>query len=726
MTSNMMTAAIFAKYALTIFSSPHQANTDAMVWWYATRNVTVQSDALNRICVQPDYSVKDIVNTFWNINSTLFVTPNLQNQMIRCVDSISKGEWTSTYISNNPNTARAIFWWNPYTPKSISWFKSVAEINQKSAIDFICRYSKFPADFLDLSMKFLRQEGRVQYSSWIESAMDRCVSIAYFTASPTSNQSLSWFIQQPYQIQKNAAISLCASKLNTTDLKTIFRTINQTNSTAILTDGNDCVRVRELDPINTYKYFDALSTTTLMWLASRNLTLQKDAIMNICLGRSQKRDNASGFFKAYNISEIASIFDSYTSFLNETNLLTKGIETVMKGCPEFYASSTMDTWINNASQLQSMVWVASQNSSTQVEFFSRLCQRPGFNATTEFYGYGLYVSLEWSSQAAMMNCPNVWVGQAAIVRSESNVFFGLSGVAGFFFLVFVTLLVYELRVIKTKESSVSRVFSPFNISLSICFLSNLIGNFSFGTVWYFGLVGFITGINHSMDQMWFYLISESANVVWSLSYLYYCWSRSETILSQVWPRTFQYIRSLFLVSPLFIGSPLVSHGIIMAASKTVNVEDVFNSSIYTYLLQAVSATVLLLFDLLLLITFTRFIAGLQTDMDSHISSTRFSIISRHGIAASVFCVGYSALSILKPILTITNRNNVIYLKIALTILIHCVTLVLLLMKIALLRDSSEVVGQGGTGGTGSMARAVKSKTSSQIGTSTGKKSAIYS
>ncbi|KAI9342835.1 hypothetical protein BDR26DRAFT_858846, partial [Obelidium mucronatum] len=208
-------------------------------------------------------------------------------------------------------------------------------------------------------------------------------------------------------------------------------------------------------------------------------------------------------------------------------------------------------------------------------------------------------------------------------------------------------------------------------------------------VWHFSLIDFVTGSDNSEPRQSWYLASEVSVAIWTLSYLYVCWSRSETILNAIWSNP-KLVKNAFFFSPVLILSPVVSQTIVLGNPNIVDPNTIFlnqfSLNTVTYILQGVASAVLLFLDSLLLLSFTKFISNLQTDMKSAVTP-RFLIISRYGIAASSLCFLYSSIAIVKPLMTVFNSSLIVYFKVALSVLMQLVTVILLLMKVALLKES---------------------------------------
>ncbi|ORY53188.1 hypothetical protein BCR33DRAFT_190051 [Rhizoclosmatium globosum] len=274
-----------------------------------------------------------------------------------------------------------------------------------------------------------------------------------------------------------------------------------------------------------------------------------------------------------------------------------------------------------------------------------------------------------SVQYSMILCPKVRAS-SQLYFSFMYIFIGLGSFAATCFLVFVGWTVYEWRI-SHKTDKHSRALTPFNILLGICLISNVIHDGTYAMVWFISEVIYVTMIQHDFERHVRYLASEIFLATWAMAYLGYCWVRSETILKRVWTTKLRWVKRAFVVAPFFILSPSLFQAVKITIPQTFGMQTTFNTA--SYWLQAVSAAALLMMDILLFYTFQAYVSGLSEE------NSLFLLISRYGIGFSSCCFCYSVLSLTKPFL----KSETVYIKIALSIVMHIVSFLMLVMKIHL-------------------------------------------
>ncbi|KAI9333960.1 hypothetical protein BDR26DRAFT_867533 [Obelidium mucronatum] len=675
----MINATIFAQYASALVGSYSASYTDALVWWFASSNQTVQADAVSQICSSKYYSVKDAIFILWNLNATFVLDQTLQTTMINNVDKMSNGSMTASYINQNPIKAYEIFSWNPYTPKSYLWFQNQGAFQQRVAINAACYYSTvFPARFWNTTIQFYHQWGSVSYAESVENAMSDCVGISRFLESPALESSKSWLTAQRYVTQRTSIFRLCSKQAyNTTQLNKLLSFYNMTEA-RIQSDQQAC--------INTHKCPEAL-----VWLASQNSSVQATAVGNLCMSRVM----AGG--RVYTLQEIYDMLENMKQFLNSTSLLSNKVISAVDNCAPFYSGRELSTWVEYADFPQTRTWVASQSESMQLAFFGLLCLNTTLIDDEDlmymFHQYGAGIPLSLDVQYQMTTCPRIWQ-QLDIYTSRMYFFWGFLGVSCAGIVVFSAIATYEILVTRSKQSISHRVLSPFNTATLFCFMANAVEDYCNVLVWQRGAISFVTTANLSVSQQYLNLGAELFANLWAISYLYFCWMRSETILNDVWPKTVRWIRIAFYISPVLLLCPIVMRGLSLFGFN----EDAFTKpmdslySKYLFYLQAVSASTLMAIDAILGLTFTRYIRKVYSDLSTSDISPRFLIISRYGIVASILCFLFAGMSITRLISTAVAFT--LEFRLTYSGCKHAVTILLLLMKVSLLSDSVKEVSKG--------------------------------
>ncbi|KAI9342854.1 hypothetical protein BDR26DRAFT_933368 [Obelidium mucronatum] len=686
-----MNSSTFAQYASKLVGAYSASYTDALVWWFASQNQSTQSDTIREIC-KTKYSVDDTFYLLRFLNSTFFLSQTVQNDMITCIDTVSNGTLTSSFATKGAFSGSQVFAWNPNTPKSYFWFLNQQSSDQLLALSLVCYYRTFPPQLMNTTFAYYRRNNVFPLN--ISSAMSSCYSLGLFSQNPFADSSQTWFNNQQIDMQHNAVLRLCANRnLNESQISTVFSLVNTEN---VVKQVKICLEMRNYGSTAVYRNYTPDSTESLVWLAFQNETVQAKAISNMCLGFVLKPDVG-----VFSIDEIDGIFSKITSYLSGSNLLIDRIKRLMENCLPFYTSIDFPTWVSHYSAPQTTVWLASQSVQNQVQFVNAVCKNTSISdvALLDFFR-GTGIVLKWPMEVTyeILQCPRTQSNKTITNYSIlMNLFWGLSAASCFGFFAFASILGTEIIVVRSKQQLIQRIFAPFNISLFICLITSAIEDCANATIWKLSSLAFATSANVMFLQQCIYLVSEISSSIWCLSYLYFCYARSETILSNVWPNSVSYIRVGFFISPLFILSPIVSQAVLI--SELAKWGDFENN--VTFNLQALSAGVFLVFDVLLLSTFTRYIRQVHAAMSTAISP-RFLIIARYGLASSFICMCYSLLSIIKPLTELWYPVGFsITFKPAMAILKHCVDFTLLFMKVSLFQDSwreSTTTVSGGPGG----------------------------
>ncbi|ORY53199.1 hypothetical protein BCR33DRAFT_711541 [Rhizoclosmatium globosum] len=680
-----ITPSSFAEYAATSMFDNYTSSTDSYVWWMASQNSTTQQYAIQKICYRPEITLQETLSLYWALNSTFYLSTPARNQMVNCVAEKSKGTAVTRFLTRNPYFPIDIFTWNPYTPKSLGWFTSTNDANRMTGLDCICYDQSLPLSLLAKTMAYYKSSFRFSYN--IIHAMDQCLLLSPIVNNPYISSSRAWYSTQSYEVQRNTVIRLCgSSQFDLKSLITIFRDVLVSNNKETNLDVSFCLQTYNWSHATLRQYFPPDTRQSLIWLAAQNATVQAQALTNICFGKTSKQD-----LKRYSLDEIAEIFKLSIGFLNETATLTDLVVIKPIQCLNYYSTwnftTAYQTLVSNkatgALDSRSLVWLASQPSETQAEFIQTVCTDYSLDSGLViriWRSLGLTVSFNLDTLKQMADCPKV----ADYIREEkriSNAYIGLASFSELGFVAFIILIYLEVTKLKAKQSVLSRVLSPFNFALCLCFMSNLMNFVCALQLWELHNIAKITFASIWDYQQRWYLSSQVFELMWSLSYLYFCWIRSESILTKVWPRTFFLIKALFYISPLLLVGPLLSQALAMAGILDFKVKLKYGN--VSYVLQAVAAITLLILDVLLFSTFTRYLTELTGDIKNAVT-TRFRIISRAGLVASLICFCFSALSVVKVFIPDVS----IYIKVTTDCLMYAVTLVLLLMKVWLFIDSA--------------------------------------
>ncbi|ORY53187.1 hypothetical protein BCR33DRAFT_761438, partial [Rhizoclosmatium globosum] len=673
-----LTASFFALQAPTMFNSYTQ-NTDALVWWFARQNTTIQTQVVQGICSDKRLGTKSVIETFWALNSTFTLPPFVQTQMLRCVTSITTPQHVTTYLTQNTISGGIIFGWDSFTPKAYLWFNSQTETNQLLALNWLCFYKPPPS--LVHNTLIYYQHGYQVYNTSVLQNMQHCENMLPFMGTLLSNETVSWFANQTYSIQRTAIIRVCANlNYNYGQTANAFRLLlNAKNTTQLHKDMGACLTTYTFDYAAQYYYYRPSDNESLIWFASQNITTQKRAMNYICLGKASLQTRIS------TISEIMETLSTISNFLAQLNLITFTVINQVEICQEFYEAYNFTTarkQLNTVSQ----VWLASQNESVQMDFMNGICYDERFNSSTVFAYFQwfgrLIPTIPVSVQYSMVYCPRIREFSTTFF-SYMYTFIGMGVFSAICLIFLVCWIGYEWHD-SIRENKRTRILTPFNILLAMCLISNILHDCSYAMVWFLSEVMNVTLILRDFEKQIWYLLSEVFLATWALSYLGFCWVRSESILKRIWTTNFDKVKWAFALSPFLLLGPSLYQLTVLFAFRN-NVAGRLKLNTLNYSIQALASSVLLLMDVLLLLTFTRYVSTLYE------VSSQFLVISRYGIGFSTLCFFYSALSIAKPFV----QSQTIYVKISLSLLMHLVSALLLLMKVSLFYANKHDTSVGG-------------------------------
>ncbi|ORY53201.1 hypothetical protein BCR33DRAFT_190384 [Rhizoclosmatium globosum] len=683
-TMTQISVSIFAAYAPSLFNA-YTSQTDALVWWFARQNDTVQNQVVDVICSNQKIRLSNIMDTFWGINSTFLPSWNVQNHMTGCIASVGSPANVSTFLTQNPWTGGSIFTWNPLTPRGYIWYNILPDTDQVFALNWLCYYSNHQIRLINRTIIYY-QSGSSFYNTSVVQAMNRYQNMIPFVMGDFfSNSSKSWFLAQPYESQLLALIYTCkSSRYNANSLVNGFTyLLDGFDSVKIRTDTKSCVNTYKFTYRQQYNYYRPTDAESLVWLAAQNMTTQKQAILYICVGRAMNSN-----LTTYTTSQILKILETISSYLSNLNLITFTVVDSIDICSRYYAHLTIEKALKNLDSTTN-VWLASQNSSTQTEFVNLVCYNQNLSALSVLQVFQttapVIPRLSWEVQSAMVFCPSI----RSISINYFSYMYWFVGMGAFSALSLISLTIWitfeHVDSRKTDHSKATKIITSFNISLVICLVSTLFHDAAYAMVWFLSEVMFVTNISHSLEKQVYYVISEVCLACWATSYLVYCWIRSEMILKRVWGRLFPWIKRAFIFAPLTFLSPGIFQAVVTVTGMSETVELRAQLDTIQYTLQAVASSVLLLNDVLLLSAFTGYVAGLYE------LSSQFLIIARYGIGFSSLCFCFSALSIAKPFM----KDQSIFFKIALSVLMHLVSFLLVLMKIHIYCfNKTEAAGNG--------------------------------
>ncbi|ORY32061.1 hypothetical protein BCR33DRAFT_723630 [Rhizoclosmatium globosum] len=426
------------------------------------------------------------------------------------------------------------------------------------------------------------------------------------------------------------------------------------------------------------------SIETLVWLTSQTASNQRLFVANVCFGFFKK-----GIHDYYTLLEILDILQLYSEYLLKTNGLSRSVAEKIQNCGPFYEGSTSSSiYKKELWSSTSRTWLHSQNTSIQILFINQICEDPAVNSTLTVRLFYLFDLSDSVVRKVMLDCPKIQDVVGGL-RLNMAIFNSIAAVSAIGAAALAMLVYYEATILVGSQSILEKVCSKFNVLLCCCFVFGGLDNALFALFIWFKILNEVTGMAEGVQMAdASILASDLFHTLWCISYLSFCWIRSESILVNVWPQTHWLIWIFFILSGIAMFGPLLSDAVFLTFKELVFKIGLRSMNTISFILEALSSCLLLLIDALLLFTFTQFVKQLQENLNLE-KTQRVLIICQYGLVSSIICVIYSGLGIAKPILYWNDHHgeNAFRFKILTSVVSLMVTFTLLFMKLSLFFDS---------------------------------------
>ncbi|KAJ3112165.1 hypothetical protein HK100_002433, partial [Physocladia obscura] len=278
-------------------------------------------------------------------------------------------------------------------------------------------------------------------------------------------------------------------------------------------------------------------------------------------------------------------------------------------------------------------------------------------------------------------CPPVTTYKDTLQFGQ-NLYIGFLSFAVLLLVAFLLFVVYFVP--PNTERNWKTIGTPFNIGFFFGLLAILGNDIAFVAFYAQGLSD-IYSIYDAQAGLWFSsdavrnflsLIIEICQAIWSISYLFFSFKRSEPQIKYIFLKFHKIIRYAFLFSPVLILCP-IPLGIAQIIQPTMAWGQL------NYIPQAVSVSAMVVLDLIFLFSFMSFLARTRVDRTTAIEP-KFLIVSRFGFVSSGITIAIGAMTgiIIHEQLNATYDFMVKYTSLICG-LMHAVMIIMVLLKIAL-------------------------------------------
>ncbi|ORY36687.1 hypothetical protein BCR33DRAFT_721899 [Rhizoclosmatium globosum] len=617
-----------------------------------------QTQVVSQLC-RKDIPLKSVMSTYWNLNATFYLPIQAQYKMIDCINQRSNGSAVEYFLNTNISPSR-VFYWDPFTPKGFLWFASQSEATQATAIYAICLDSRFNVQFFKNTFTYFNAS--IAFSEKVQSGMSLCIETQMFLKEPITLESRKWFVSQSKDVQRTAVTRLCSSPIyNRNSLFDIFKYLGDALF-QVQSEAQACLLTYKLEPAEIGFEYHLASTQVLVWLASQDVTDQNNFVRNVCFGYFKKAPH-----HYYTLVELLQILQTYSEYLMSTTGLLRVVQNQIQSCGPFYQQVTVSSvYEKHLWSPISRTWLQAQNSTVQGVFVERLCNDRNINSTVTTSLFNILDLSDSYVRKIMLDCTKTQdiIGDFVL---NIQILIGTASVSAIGLLGLFILIYFEVTILDTPQTSIlKRICTKFNFLLAACFASTGIDAALFGSFLWFKVLNQVTGMAEAVKMADISIIgSDLFHTLWCVCYLSFCWTRSESILMNVWPRTYWLIWILFPLSGLILFGPLISD-VVVITFKDVVLERIGSRSMnrILFILESIAACMLFSVDALLLFTFTRLLIN---------------------YAVGVICIIYSGAGIAKPMLTWKAYK----LKLLMSVSSLIVNIILLSMKLSLFYDSKK-------------------------------------
>ncbi|KAI9341462.1 hypothetical protein BDR26DRAFT_860464 [Obelidium mucronatum] len=634
---------------------------------------------------------------FWAMNTSLKLDVSIQSNIVHCISSYGS-DALGFYLTRIPVTKFDSFYFDPFTPNSRDWLLTRPSILQEKAFNFICRNPgrwEYESKDVIQVLSYLRPNT----SAAAQEISNSCISFNQFLLDPLSTTSLAWFSQQqPNQQQRHCVLALCSQSSKSTDE---LADMSSTIHTSMKLDPETielmlmCLQVRDVETSSMLlSFFETpLPHDALVWYASRNASSKLNLIGYLAAGLEYPL-----LHHIFTLTELKRIFRELFAYLEASMMGVHQLEfrfnTYMTYFENYNLTRELEI-MNRETSWFHRVWFASLNATDRLLVIDYVCSDPVADLQVVmdlFTDYFLSFSdLSALAIEKMNGCPKIhavmadkWIELYVYIfcAVASTLMIGWTGV----------MALHELKFKNDQHHQQQRKLSPFYIAMFLSSFALLGTDITYAVYWNILLKNFNVLTPKTISaQAACYILTFIFTSLWSQTYLQISYVRSESLIQTVFPKHFTRIKTLFRLSPILIFSP------VLFSSLEVLRFTGFLAPTLTWASQAISEATLLGLDVILLMTFLKFVTGLNEAMET--DTTRFKMISQFGTVASVLCLFICIVSLGRPLLTTfwPMESFLLHLcTVVMVCLMHLVDLVMLWMKWMLLRRKGSNVVVVGT------------------------------
>ncbi|KAI8621971.1 hypothetical protein BC830DRAFT_1163306 [Chytriomyces sp. MP71] len=702
---------------------PYSPFTQDLVDWFSAQNESTKALVFEGLCYQgvSQGQLAYLTQLYLQISAIFLIFNNtfLQGFAFQCLNSNFGPSALTSYQQQLSELGQiappeSVFHWDPLTPCGCYWFQYLQPPEtQLDSIEFICYQMGYSARDLQRAFSYLTAPiyGMQSAPNGLLNASQALISQCLeFSANPISR--VAWFHSLDISRQIAAVDQLCNSPDYSTDqvAHVLQALTNGTVPAEVQLQAEECLPTHSMNWSQLIERFfnDPLNPQLISWFVSQPEWEKVRLIYFFTDGETVY----SPPYRVYSILQIQNIFKEYLSHLPATQWTSQLQQTIAMRLESISQITLHEVYSYIANPI-TCVWVASQNSTVQIEFVNHVCTDLNM---TDIQLLGFFRVLVHAIQPSSIVVDAIQMCDPVIQRNSlymlHTVAFSVLAFASTIGLVYLTYFiknielpkVYIKKRIDPGEATLRHAFkyalTPFNIALLACFVALIGHDITWALMAHSYLNLFATSVEPAPIKQIFIL---SFMFAWTIAYVAFIWHRSEALLRHVWPRQANAIHVCLLATPFLFVGPLVS--------QTVEVATFILLDFVTDVLQAIAGITLLLLDLLFLACFSIFAA--QATVDS--PDARFSIISRFGMAANALCGVYSVLMILKPIFGNDLTAYFSYM-VGAVVAIHLVMVMLVWMKVELHREEVGRDARLGERGVAGMVDGRRSKAPSWHGT----------
>ncbi|KAI9341458.1 hypothetical protein BDR26DRAFT_918403 [Obelidium mucronatum] len=614
-----MDVAYFTTNLLDLFTY-YTPITNESVWWFEAQNNGTKNHAIQSIC----QSERTTAETKLSLFQILEFTFTLPNESLTDIEECLRAYGMTFTATNN---SWDLFSFDPFTPGAKKWFTNAIDDNSmmlEKSTNRVCQLYD-TVNEINTVLRYLSSD-RISSTS--------CGESVAFRTDPSSPTSVKWFRDQLPEDQIHAIVRLCSREFGTEYLDMVFKnltesTTNQTTQSVM----QMCIKMRDRSISSIFvEYQDSelLALPVVLWFTVQPVSVQLTTIEYLYSGVV--------FYDAtviYTTQRLWTFFSTCIKHMKSMDIQTGMLELEIRFWEQGYAS--MPQLNDDYLETINLIWFESQNTTVRLSAVDFICNHPNVNSSVAFNVFRSFWSnaevMDHSVKLAMAQCPKLWDTQGITLR-QLYVFYG--GLC--FDAVLVVAFVIVWFRFESKNKIGKQLNNRFAIVLGINILSLICCNIVCAFLWRELYVNF--NDSRSIAYALLFLIA----AIWDLSFLLMSWLRSNSIIQQVWPNSYAAIQAAFMASPFILFFPFI----------TSMVE--LNTGIGptpTWGAQGFSGTFMFLLDLILLVTFGKFVMILKQDMNRETAASfvQFQIISRFGAVANSVCLLISINAILRPFVT---------------------------------------------------------------------------